>query len=174
MNCLTENIMRCLNCDKITNNPKFCSRSCAVSVNNSGKYRNGKPSRLCLVCGKKTNESTKKFCSRECYYEHRQIEKIRRIVETGTLEHLKSPSTKKATLLQMRTHCCEICLNSKWQRLPIPLVMDHISGNPDDHRLNNLRLICGNCDMQLPTFAGRNRGNGRAYRRQRYKEGKSS
>ena len=39
--------------------------------------------------------------------------------------------------------------------------------------LDNLRLVCPNCDSQLPTFKGRNTGNGRYYRRQRYKAGKS-
>ena len=38
---------------------------------------------------------------------------------------------------------------------------------------NNFRLICGNCDMQTDTFAGKNRHHGRFWRRQRYKEGKS-
>ena len=43
-----------------------------------------------------------------------------------------------------------------------------------NNNLDNLRLICPNCDALLPTFAGRNRGNGRVYRRLRYAEGKSS
>lgn len=33
--------------------------------------------------------------------------------------------------------------------------------------------ICPNCDSQLPTFKARNRGKGRAWRRQRYADGKS-
>lgn len=55
----------------------------------------------------------------------------------------------------------------------MPLIVDHINGNPEDDRLENLRLVCGNCDMQLPTYKSRNLGNGRAWRRQRYAEGKS-
>jgi hypothetical protein len=33
--------------------------------------------------------------------------------------------------------------------------------------------VCPNCDSQHPTFKSRNRGNGRAWRRQRYADGKS-
>ena len=51
--------------------------------------------------------------------------------------------------------------------------MDHIDGNSDNWMDNNLRLVCGNCDMQLPTYKSKNLGNGRYKRRQRYLEGKS-
>jgi hypothetical protein len=50
----------------------------------------------------------------------------------------------------------------------MPLVLDHISGNPYDNSLNNLRVICHNCNAQTPTFAGRNKGSGRIERAKRY------
>ncbi len=37
----------------------------------------------------------------------------------------------------------------------------------------NLSLICSNCDANLPTYKSKNKGNGRHYRRIKYKEGKS-
>jgi hypothetical protein len=38
--------------------------------------------------------------------------------------------------------------------------MDHINGDKHDNRLENLRILCGNCHMQTPTYCGRNKGNG--------------
>jgi len=35
--------------------------------------------------------------------------------------------------------------------------MDHIDGNLRNDNLNNLRLICPNCNSQLPMHSGRNR-----------------
>lgn len=55
----------------------------------------------------------------------------------------------------------------------MPLVLDHIDGNAENGVLTNLRLVCPNCDAQLPTFKNRNKGNGRASRRQRYAAGQS-
>lgn len=59
---------------------------------------------------------------------------------------------------------CAICgLSSEWRGQPLSLILDHINGIPNDHRLNNLRLVCPNCASQLPTHAGK-RHKGRVYR----------
>jgi 5-methylcytosine-specific restriction endonuclease McrA len=52
---------------------------------------------------------------------------------------------------------CVLCgLENEWQEKPITLILDHINGISNDHRLENLRLLCPNCNSQTDTFAGRN------------------
>lgn len=52
---------------------------------------------------------------------------------------------------------CEKCgLKDEWKNEKLVLVLDHINGIPDDHRLENLRFLCPNCNSQTPTFAGKN------------------
>jgi Zn-finger nucleic acid-binding protein len=36
------------------------------------------------------------------------------------------------------------------------LILDHINGVSDDHRLENLRMLCPNCNATLETHCGRN------------------
>lgn len=69
---------------------------------------------------------------------------------------------------------CAICdTDALWQGLPLTLILDHVDGDASNNRRENLRLVCPNCDSQLPTFKARNRGRGRAWRKQRYTDGKS-
>ena len=38
------------------------------------------------------------------------------------------------------------------------MILDHANGNSNDNRAENLRYLCPNCDAQLPTRGGRNKG----------------
>lgn len=53
---------------------------------------------------------------------------------------------------------CAICgLTPLWQNKKLVLILDHINGANNDHRLENLRLLCPNCNSQTPTFSGKTR-----------------
>lgn len=54
-----------------------------------------------------------------------------------------------------RERRCESCGNDAWLGLPIAIEVDHANGVRDDHRLDNLRLLCPNCHAQTPTWRGR-------------------
>lgn len=59
----------------------------------------------------------------------------------------------------LQNRCSKCDQSGTWCSEPLVMVLDHINGIPDDHRLENLRMLCPNCNSQQATFAGRkNRG----------------
>lgn len=68
-------------------------------------------------------------------------------------------SIKRRLILEgVLTNRCALCdCDPIWLGKPLTLHLDHINGFPTDYRIENLRLVCPNCDSQLETFAGRNR-----------------
>lgn len=97
-------------------------------------------------------------------------------VESGALENYSEPAarrTAKYYLIHTQGHKCSRCGVTEWMNEPVPLVCDHISGDSTDNRIENFRLLCCNCDGQMPTFKSKNNGNGRVYDRS-YKQKKSA
>jgi len=53
---------------------------------------------------------------------------------------------------------CALCGQGPlWNDLPLVLQLDHINGVSNDHRIENLRILCPNCHTQTETFAGKTR-----------------
>jgi len=157
-------------------NNKFCGHSCAAAFNNKGVRRHGKSNKRldnCLNCTKKLSGNQKKFCSKTCDAIYRNKQTDNKIILAGSIDGFKQATARKS-ILRQRGLKCEICGIATWNNQPVPVVLDHINGNPYDNKLSNLRIICLNCNGLTPTYAGRNYGNGRYSRRKRYKEGKSS
>jgi hypothetical protein len=51
---------------------------------------------------------------------------------------------------------CYICGQSpSWNGKQLVMVLDHINGKSNDNRIENLRLLCPNCNSQTSTFAGK-------------------
>lgn len=92
----------------------------------------------------------------------------------GALEHLRRPKRPLAEVMvenstYSRSHLkrrlyeenlkqpiCEECGQGEvWKGRHISLILDHKNGVRDDHRLENLRIVCPNCAAALDTHCGR-------------------
>lgn len=52
---------------------------------------------------------------------------------------------------------CEICGVDSWNDKVLECELDHIDGNKNNHKLENLRILCPNCHSQTHTFRSKRR-----------------
>jgi HNH endonuclease len=77
------------------------------------------------------------------------------LVESSTYPRGKLKERLLAAGLKQRA--CEMCGQSEvWNGKLMSLVLDHVNGISNDHRLENLRIVCPNCNATLDTHCGRN------------------
>lgn len=118
------------------------------------------PKHTCKFCG---NPCVNKFCSQICSAKQMKKDTFDKI-QNGTYS-VVSVDKWKEYVIHTRGHACEICHQTEWMGQPIPLVLDHINGRSSENRLDNLRVVCGNCDMQLPTYKSKNKNSDRKSRK---------
>lgn len=63
----------------------------------------------------------------------------------------------------LKRECCLCGQDENWNGMKISLILDHINGIHNDNRLENLRIVCPNCNAGLDTFAGKNTNKRKYY-----------
>jgi hypothetical protein len=56
----------------------------------------------------------------------------------------------------LKTRCCELCgQGEEWNGKKMSLILDHINGVNNDNRIENLQIVCPNCNATLDTHCGK-------------------
>lgn len=138
----------------------YCSNKCQSESR-------AKHSELCLNCsGPKDRSKGKKFCSHKCQQEFRTktlIEQWKAGEIDGCHGEATAPWIKKYLIDKYGDKCSVSTCN--WAEInpvtgKVPIQIDHIDGNFQNNKEENLRLLCPNCHSLTPTFGSLNRGKG--------------
>jgi len=140
---------------------KFCSRSCG----NSRKFTEESRAKTSATLqkyysGLTLEEKQDKFASARSKYDYDDQQK--RAKETKIMKSWDRPYEEmsrealKKRILHESDYKCECCGISDWQGKPITLEMDHVDGDPNNNRRENLRILCPNCHSQTHTFRAKN------------------
>ena len=104
-----------------------------------------------------------KYCNNKCQGEHKTklwYEKYQPIFDAGDI---KSRKAAKKLVTRRDGYQCSICNQQPMHNgRPLIMIIDHIDGDASNNIPDNFRLVCPNCDTQLPTYKAKNTGNGRA------------
>lgn len=165
--------------NKVRSEFQFCSRLCKdlaqridTGIREMQPEHYGLP-RLhteCLSCdGPLSNRRRGMYCSVRCQMDTQYVQYIERWksgLESGnrcTGRNLIVSAPVRRYLFNKFDSKCAKCgwaeMNQTSGR--IPLVVDHIDGNPWRTVEDNLTLLCPNCNSLTPTYGALNRGRGR-------------
>lgn len=127
---------------------------------------------ICKCCKK---DSRNIYCSNKCQLDFQYetyIKNWKEGNEDGFRGKYDTSNHIKRYLFEKYNHSCSEC---NWNKInpytnKIPLELEHIDGNFENNKEENLKLLCPNCHSLTATYKGSNRGNGRHARRERYKK----
>ena len=115
-----------------------------------------------------TKKSSAKFCNHRCQMEFNSNQKILSW-QKGEWDGLKGHKWKNLSkyirnyLFKKYDNKCARC---GWSEInpytgTLPLEIEHIDGNADNNKEENLTLLCPNCHSLTPTYRGANMGKGK-------------
>lgn len=125
--------------------------------------------RYCKNCGKKLSKCTDGDLCRGCFVDGIRNATIAKWLETGDTGCSVATTLRNSIrdyILSSQDGKCAICgMSAEWNNKPLKFILDHIDGDASNNFQSNLRLICPNCDSQLPTYKSRNKNSARKHRK---------
>ena len=155
----------------------FCSHKCSAVINNLGYNKHHPDGKMldryerCVVCGSTDKVvPTARFCGHKCHSKFVYDEWIKKWLngkENGVSGIMRTSTRIRRYMFEKHNSKCEKCgwgeVNVKTGKSPLQL--NHIDGNWENNKIENLQLLCPNCHSLTHNFGALNYGNGRVARK---------
>jgi hypothetical protein len=138
--------------------------------------KNGRPMRSrekkekqCLNCGCEI-PNRNVYCNNKCQFAYQRKNIFKSLEENNFERYTRCDTIHEITKKYLIEKFGEKCMLCEWDKANeytgiVPIQINHIDGDPHNHDLSNVELLCPNCHS-LTKFFGR-RGKGR---KERYKK----
>lgn len=147
--------MKCLNCKAVTSNPKFCSRSCSASYNNSKVPKRHKDYSNCLTCSISLKKYGWNYYSKYC--------KVCRQTDETTIDDMKqrqkyqkhSAIRSRARTIYRKSSKSKSCIACNYDKHYEVCHIKAINEFPGSSKLgevnclSNLVALCRNCHWEF-------------------------
>lgn len=176
-------IVRCIDCGKeIEVNIRASNKQCKCDDCRGYIKPMQTHKRLthCLNCEEELIKySQKKFCSYKCQTEYENAKFIKDwkdgLISGSQKGYERISQPIRRYIFEKFDNKCTKC---SWNQInpfsnKSTLTIEHIDGNPDNHKEENLTLLCPNCHSLTSTYGALNKGKGRISRRKQYQKQKS-
>jgi len=125
---------------------------------------------ICLNCEKEIviyPSKMNKYCSLKCQQDKQHKDKYELFLKGDDFFQRSNYTCRifKSDILREQNNCCIICgCKDEWNGNELVFILDHVDGDASNNKRDNLRLVCPNCDSQLPTYKSKNKKSSRIYR----------
>lgn len=82
----------------------------------------------------------------------KQTYKLEDILAGKYPNYLGSRLRKRLIAEGIKQNCCEECGCREWRGKPLTCELHHVDGDPTNHKLKNLKMLCPNCHSQTDNF----------------------
>lgn len=146
--------------------------SCEDNTNNcpAVRQKNANGLKVAYTEGRKTNQHffDPTFDEKRAWSRGKTVVTDPRVSKRSLAEYFCANSTVARSAIRnlilknnLLEYKCAECGIDSWNNKILSLQLDHINGENNDHRIDNLRFLCPNCHSQTPTFCGKNKNTGK-------------
>ena len=124
----------------------------------------------CLMCNKPLSRGNQSGYCAKCLVLHNRQQKLNNWLQSGDTGFTVDTTIRgviRDYIFNSQNGRCAICgIPNLWNNQELNFILDHVNGDAGDSSRENLRLVCPNCDSQLPTFKSKNKNSARNKRKE--------